>query len=59
MEDNHPIVDLDWCVGCGVCVTKCPTDAAELRLRPDRDGEFPATHFHELHEIILREKGLM
>ncbi|MBW1701081.1 MAG: 4Fe-4S binding protein [Deltaproteobacteria bacterium] len=58
MEDDIPVVDMDWCIGCGVCVSRCPTEAAKIRLRPDKMGELPATNFAELHQVILREKGL-
>jgi NAD-dependent dihydropyrimidine dehydrogenase PreA subunit len=58
-EDGFPVVDGDWCIGYGVCVTKCPTEAARLRLRPDRIGQLPNANFKDLHEGILREKGLI
>ena len=32
--DDVPQVDLDLCVGCGVCATGCPEDAVELVERP-------------------------
>ena len=26
-EDGYPIIDESTCIGCGICVKKCPTDA--------------------------------
>jgi hypothetical protein len=36
----------------------CPTGAVKMALRPDRTGELPAKNFEDLHNRILREKGL-
>lgn len=58
MEEDRPVLDRDWCIGCGVCVTRCSNGAAKVSLRSDRTGELPAKDFRELHEVILREKGL-
>jgi len=50
------VVDEEWCIGCGVCATVCPTDAATLRMREDKTEGLPAATFAELHEKILEEK---
>jgi Na+-translocating ferredoxin:NAD+ oxidoreductase RNF subunit RnfB len=59
MEGDRPVVDLDWCIGCGVCVPRCPGGAARLRIREDRSAGLPERRFEELHQLILREKGLI
>ena len=60
MGDNDLArIDTDWCIGCGVCATKCPADAITMMLRPDRSGDLPAESFKDLHNIILKEKGLV
>jgi len=51
-------VDKDWCIGCGVCINKCPSQAARIIIRPDKKDDKPATNFRKLHEQILEEKGL-
>ena len=58
LEDDVAVVDEAWCIGCGLCVPRCATGAAGLKQRADRDC-VPATGFRELHEQILREKGLI
>ena len=58
LEDDRIVVDDEWCIGCGVCSTVCPADAATMKIRADTTGELPAATFGELHEIILKEKGL-
>jgi len=57
MENDMPLVDLDWCIGCGVCSKKCPRDAIKMIPRSDKKDHLPKT-FRDLHEIILKEKGL-
>jgi ferredoxin len=32
-EEDVPEVDLDSCIGCGVCATGCPSEAIELEER--------------------------
>jgi len=57
MQENLPLVDEEWCIGCGVCATVCPTDAARMKIREDKTGELPATSPKELHQKILMEKN--
>ncbi len=57
-EKGMPVVDREWCIGCGVCATVCPTDAVVLHVREDKATERPAATFRELHLRILHEKKL-
>ncbi len=58
IDGDLPSVDEDWCLGCGLCVAQCSSGAAQLKLRPDRIDQVPASDFGKLHEQILQEKGL-
>ena len=58
MKDDIPVVDEAWCIGCGVCATVCATDAIEMILRSDKTGQLPAATVSELHQKIMKEKGL-
>jgi ferredoxin len=57
LEDGVAVLDEEWCIGCGLCVPRCSTGAAGLKLRTDLE-RVPPSDFCELHEQILREKGL-
>lgn len=57
IRNGLPVVDEEWCIGCGVCVAKCSNGAARLRVRTDIDN-VPVRNFKELHNTILKEKGL-
>ena len=41
---KHPVVDLDLCIGCGICEYKCPLEDQPAiivtRLGESREGEF-------------------
>jgi MinD superfamily P-loop ATPase len=32
-HDDRPVVDSDWCIGCGVCMVSCPADVITLVRR--------------------------
>lgn len=34
--DEHMVVDTALCMGCGVCVSKCPEDAIQLEAAPEK-----------------------
>ena len=57
LEGDVPEVDTQWCLGCGVCDTVCPSEAVKIVLRPDKAGTLPAATTWDLHEKILDEKA--
>ena len=34
-DDQVAQVNRDRCIGCGLCVTTCPSEAIALRLKPE------------------------
>ncbi len=40
-EDRKPLIDESLCIGCGICVKKCPRKAIEVVNLPERLEETP------------------
>jgi len=54
MDDgDRPVVDLDWCIGCGVCMVSCPADVISLKRRHDEPGP---ENFTDLHARMQAER---
>lgn len=54
MENEGATVDLDRCIGCGVCVTACSAGAIELQVK--EDAYVPPENHDALYKKILMEK---
>jgi electron transport complex protein RnfB len=55
LQDDIAVVTAAKCIGCGLCVTACPTEALSL-VRRDPPPEIPATA-QEMGMKVLTEKG--
>jgi Fe-S-cluster-containing hydrogenase component 2 len=53
MEGDFPVVDKEWCIGCGVCAVPCSFGAVKLVRK---SAAIPPKDFKELHQQILRER---
>ena len=54
MVDNKAKVDLEKCIGCGLCVTGCPVEAASLILKPEKERIIPPKNFEVWEEKRLK-----
>jgi Fe-S-cluster-containing hydrogenase component 2 len=53
MVDDIPVIDREWCIGCGVCAVPCPASAVILVRKSDA---MPPKNFKTLHTRILKER---
>ena len=53
-DEGTANVDLNRCIGCGVCVTKCPTDAIELKQKENK--YVPPKNSDAMYKKILMER---
>ena len=51
-------VDYDRCIGCGVCVSKCPSSAIELKKK-QHEYVPPKNHERMYQKILLEKIGVL
>lgn len=61
-EDNKPIISEELCVGCGICINKCPFDAIKIiglaeELQTDLVHQFGKNGFR-LYRLPIPKKGI-
>jgi Fe-S-cluster-containing hydrogenase component 2 len=49
-DDDIPLVNLDRCIGCGVCATGCPSEAIVMEER--EEIPIPPMHRKALKEAM-------
>ena len=56
MDDgNIAHVDLDRCIGCGVCVTKCPSDAIQM-IKKDQEN-IPPPNMVAMYQEMAKKRA--
>ncbi len=40
LEDDKVVLDLNRCIGCGLCVTTCSTGSLTLARKPDSEQRY-------------------
>jgi len=53
------VVDLDRCIGCGLCVTDCPEQAVILVSKPDEQRRTPPAGSMDQMLAMAQKRGLM
>jgi Fe-S-cluster-containing hydrogenase component 2 len=57
MVDDQSLVDLNRCIGCGLCVTTCPQEALKLVRKPEEQLYQPPETGAETYLRIALERG--
>jgi len=52
------MVDRAHCIGCGLCVTGCTTQAVSLERKPDSEIIYPPEDFAAWEQRRLENRGL-
>jgi Fe-S-cluster-containing hydrogenase component 2 len=52
LEDNKAVMNEDRCIGCGLCVSTCPTDSLSLTRKPESEqAKVPKDFDHTLIQL--------
>jgi ferredoxin len=57
-DDGAYAVRRESCIGCGLCVTGCPSEAAQLRRKPESQVLAPPATYDEWERMRLKARGL-
>jgi Fe-S-cluster-containing hydrogenase component 2 len=59
LKDEKVVLDLDHCIGCGLCVTTCSTDSLTLIRKPDSGQQYvPRNMFEALYRLARVRKKI-
>ncbi len=52
LEDKKSVLDPDRCIGCGLCVSTCPTNSLSLMRKPQAEqADIPKDHVKSLLKV--------
>ena len=55
--DEVAQVDLDRCIGCGLCIPSCDVEAIHLEAKDADDQWVPPANVIETYTNIVKERG--
>jgi electron transport complex protein RnfB len=56
-SNNVAEVNLDRCIGCGLCVSKCPNQAVSLTPKPPETRKEPPVKSRDMMTEMALERG--
>ncbi len=57
-DEEKAKVNKDRCIGCGLCVTTCPSEAIELVLKPENNLKTPPVTSSEQMMNMAIKRGI-
>jgi electron transport complex protein RnfB len=58
-DDDHVLLNTDRCIGCGLCVTTCPSGALTLARKPESELSRVPDTFDATWQIISQAQAEM
>jgi Fe-S-cluster-containing hydrogenase component 2 len=58
-DDGLATVNRDRCIGCGLCVTTCPTEAIKLVSKSDMELRTPPANMAEQMMRMAQKRGII
>ena len=56
-EDDTAVINLERCIGCGLCVTTCTTEALKLQTKPAEERRKPPDKFKDAMLEMAQKRG--
>ena len=59
MKGDVAVIDLNRCIGCGLCAPACVAHAIDLVRKDEKDCYVPPAYIDETYMRIAQERGLI
>ena len=57
LENDEVVLTEDRCIGCGLCVTTCPTDSLVLVRKPESEQPEVPRNLKEAYLNLAKKRG--